>query len=314
MRDDKPTVETQATFTTDGGIEAGDASRGTSLDEWGVDVDHQERESRVDEGASDAFADDRRLDDEADGGEQSRMMPEAVGDGQQSLAGGDAERPAEWDAEAVAKRARERVAVKKQPIPDAERRMEVEGGDRREIPDSGLSVSDITDWPYINDERENPAEREHFREVMRESHASDDEPAVATDGGVADSFDADEETVTDGWEGVFLYESWGYGQTNVDLARIVEVSDTGKTVLARMATPERVDVERGSERMRPTADLYGEEFRLHVREGYKGEPAFRGSYPYIDGEKESGTRKGSFGVFDNAEGKTLHQTPHGHKH
>lgn len=128
-------------------------------------------------------------------------------------------------------------------------------------------------------------------------------------------FDAEAETVSDAWEGVYLYTSWGYGQTNVNLAQIVDVSGSGKTVLARMVRAEVADRGRGSEQLRPTADQYGDEFRLHVRHyGGDGPPSFRGSYPYIDGEKSTGTRMGSFGVWSNEPGASVHQTPHSHRH
>lgn len=129
-------------------------------------------------------------------------------------------------------------------------------------------------------------------------------------------FDADAETVTDAWEGVFLHSSWGYGQTNVEMAQIVDVSDSGKTVKARMVNAERVENDgHGSDSMRPTAEQYGEEFRLQVRARHNDkEPMFRGSYPYIDGTKESGTRLDNLYVMDNDPGATVHQTAHGYKH
>lgn len=123
------------------------------------------------------------------------------------------------------------------------------------------------------------------------------------------TFDAEAETVTDAWEGVFIYASWGYGQTNVDMAQIVDVSDTGKTVLCRMVAAEVANRETGTNGVRPTAEHTSDEFRLHVRAS-RDEPAFRGSYPFADG----GTRKDSFFAFpDDVEG-TVHETPHGYKH
>jgi len=43
----------------------------------------------------------------------------------------------------------------------------------------------------------------------------------------------------------------------------------------------------------PDGDQYGESFRLHVRGSERG-ASFRGSYPYIDGDPESGERLDSF--------------------
>lgn len=126
-------------------------------------------------------------------------------------------------------------------------------------------------------------------------------------------FDPDEETVTNAWEGAFIYTSWGYDQTTTTFARIIDVSDSGKTVLAQLAKAERVDTEKGSERLRPSAETYGDEFRLHVRNS-GGDPAFRGSYPFIDGDMDEGTRRDSFLPVSNTPEKDYHQTAPGYGH
>jgi hypothetical protein len=136
---------------------------------------------------------------------------------------------------------------------------------------------------------------------------------VPADGGRDETFDPDAETVTDAWEGAFINTNWGYGQTNMEMAQIVEVSDSGKTVLARLVRAERVDTDRGSESLRPSADQYGDEFRLHVRAS-RDEPAFRGSYPYTTGDPDDGERLDTFLPFDNAPENTVHQTPTNHGH
>lgn len=144
---------------------------------------------------------------------------------------------------------------------------------------------------------------------------------IVTDGGQeetddhtdAEHFDPDAETVTDAWEGAFIYSSWGYGQTNVELAQIVEVSDSGKTVLARLVAAERVEAHKTSESLRPSAEQYGDEFRLHVRNS-GGDPAFRGSYPFLNGEMDEGTRRGSFLPWSSTAGATVHQTATGYGH
>jgi len=117
------------------------------------------------------------------------------------------------------------------------------------------------------------------------------------------AFDADAGTVTDEWAGAFIYTSWGYGQTNVNFAQIVEVSDSGKTVLARMVTANVDTRSNGSEGVLPEGEQYGESFRLHVR----------GSYPYIDGDPESGERLDSFIPVAEA-GESIHRTPTNHGH
>jgi len=94
------------------------------------------------------------------------------------------------------------------------------------------------------------------------------------------------------------------------------VSESGKTVLARFVTAERVDHGRTSEQLRPTANQYGDEFRLHVRDGIKDDPRFRGSYPLSnDGDMDDGpTRRGSFYPFDNSPENSIHQTATNHGH
>lgn len=129
---------------------------------------------------------------------------------------------------------------------------------------------------------------------------------LATDGGQqqAQTFDPEAETVTEDWEGVFISCAWGYNQTNRDYAQIVEVSDSGKTVLCRRVGAEIVDrPNKTTEHTVPTAEHVGPEFRLHVRAG-SGKPSFKGSYPYIwkeiaDGEDDPSTRMGLFLPCDN---------------
>lgn len=64
-------------------------------------------------------------------------------------------------------------------LPDAELAAMFESGetvvDRREIPDSGLSLSDITDWPFSHVARITPPEREHFEEMMDKLNPNQDD-------------------------------------------------------------------------------------------------------------------------------------------
>jgi hypothetical protein len=147
------------------------------------------------------------------------------------------------------------------------------------------------------------------------SGEADGHDEVATDGGQDETFDPDAETVTEAWEGAYISASWGYNQTNVELAQIVEVSDSGKTVLARFVTVERVGHGRTSEQLRPTAEQYGDEFRLHVRDGIDGDPRFRGSYPLgNDGDMDGPTRRGSFYPWSNDPDNSIRQTTANHGH
>lgn len=137
-----------------------------------------------------------------------------------------------------------------------------------------------------------------------------------TDGGQVqlsyETRDDGKPVVDDAWEGEVIYTSWGYGQTNVNFARIVEVSDSGRTVKAQMATAERVDAHRTSESVAPTGETYGDEFRLYVRES-RDDVVFRGSYPFVDGDSDNGTRKDTFLHWDEAKEST-HQTAPGYGH
>lgn len=132
---------------------------------------------------------------------------------------------------------------------------------------------------------------------------------IMTDGGR--SFDPDEETVGDDWEGTTIHTSWGYNATNVELAEIVEVSDSGKTVVAQRVTAETEAQSKASEQVGRGGDRFGDTFRLHVR-ACRDEPIFRGSYPHVDGEKDSGTRRDSFYPLEDDE--TVHQTPSQYGH
>lgn len=142
---------------------------------------------------------------------------------------------------------------------------------------------------------------------------------VMTDGGQTTEekepaqFDPEAETVTDAWEGAYLYCSWGYDQTNIATAQIVDVSDTGKTVLCRLVEKEKVNTGKTTESVRPASEQYGEKFRLHVRNS-AGEPVFRGSYPYIQGDPDKGKRKGSFFPWSKKSGKTVYQSAPGCGH
>lgn len=118
-------------------------------------------------------------------------------------------------------------------------------------------------------------------------------------------YNLEDRTVTDDWVGTKLYTSWGYGQTQVNFAQIVDVSKTGKTVRARLVGKSVEARDRGSNSVAASDDVYGDDFRLDVRTSERG-VTFRGSYPYIDGEKATGTRLDTFIAADDG---TYHETP-----
>lgn len=123
---------------------------------------------------------------------------------------------------------------------------------------------------------------------------------LRTDGGGERYYDPEAETVSDAWKGVFISCAWGYDQTQQNYAQIVDVSDSGKTVLCQRVGAEVVGrPNKTTENVVPTAERVGPEFRLHVRAGCNDEPVFRGSYPYIwselaDDVNDPSTRMGTF--------------------
>lgn len=124
--------------------------------------------------------------------------------------------------------------------------------------------------------------------------------------------DGPQSTVSQAWEGAFLYASWGYNQTNVDFVQIIDVSDSGKTVKAKRCTGTVQSSGKGSESVAPEGETYGDEFRLHVRE-FNGSPVFRGSYPFIKGDMDEGTRSGSFYPYAKGD-QGVHRTAPGYGH
>ncbi len=99
--------------------------------------------------------------------------------------------------------------------------------------------------------------------------------------------------------GDIFYASWGYDQTNINFVKVVEVSSTGKTALCTMIGKKQVEPHKVHTEKKPDPDNeYGKVFRLQTREQSNGEVYLRGSYPYIDGEMETGTRLGTFYPWD----------------
>jgi hypothetical protein len=291
---DIPTVTQQYSFAVgeDGdtdGIEPAEESVETSLEAFGASVDHRERDTRIDQPEATSFGvDDRKTVTRGDGGEQHALFADTEDD-QQTLTG-------------------ERAASQCLFETDSDT-------------EAGTGSDDRADKPPT----ENATDEASPRAVATDGGRVEDDTSSGEDGDDDSSndegddadptFDADAETVTEAWEGAYLSASWGYNQTNVELAQIVDMSDSGKTVLARFVAAERVEHGRTSEQLRPTAEQYGDEFRLHVRDGIDGNPRFRGSYPLgNDGDMNGPTRRGSFYPWNNDPENSIRQiaTNHGH--
>jgi hypothetical protein len=287
MSDDSPTVTQQYSFTVgeDGdtdGIEPSEESVETSLEAFGADVDHRDQDTRIAQPKASTFGvDDRKTVTRGDGGEQRALFAD-TDDDQQTLTG-------------------ERAASQ----------CLFESGDTEGDDDPTTTESDEPSPRALAD----GGRVENGESGESDGEESDDDSADEDGGGTDPTFDPDEETVTEAWEGAYISASWGYEQTNVELAQIVEVSDSGKTVLAQFVAAERVGHGRTSEQLRPTAEQYGDEFRLHVRDGINGDPRFRGSYPLgNDGDMNGPTRRGSFYPWSNDPNNSIRQTATNHGH
>ena len=288
---DSPTVTQQYSFAVgdDGdtdGIEPAEESVETSLEAFGADVDHRERDTRIDQPEATSFGvDDRKTVTRGDGGEQRALFAD-TDDDQQTLTGERAASQCLFESD------------------DTESNETTDEDGESDDPDAVITASDeapraVADGGRVKDD-------------------SEENNGDSTDKGGDDTdhtFDPDEETITEAWEGAYLSASWGYNQTNVELAQIVKVSESGKTVLARFVTAECVGHGRTSEQLRPTAEQYGDEFRLHVRDGINGDPRFRGSYPLgNDGDMNGPTRRGSFYPWSNDPDNSIRQTATNHGH
>jgi hypothetical protein len=292
---DSPTITQQYSFAVgeDGdtdGIEPSEESVETSLEAFGASVDHRERDTRIDQPEASTFGvDDRKTVTRGDGGEQRALFAD-TDDDQQTLTGERAASQCLFDSD------------------------DTEGDETTDEDGESNNESTATE----SDEPSPRALADGGRVEDGESGESDSEESNdnSTDEDDTDpTFDPDEGTVTEAWEGAFISASWGYDQTNVELAQIVEVSNSGKTVLARFVTAERVGHGRTSEQLRPTTEQYGDEFRLHVRDGIDADPRFRGSYPLgNDGDMNGPTRRGSFYPWSNDPENSIRQTATNHGH
>ncbi|UWG47051.1 hypothetical protein HSRCO_0757 [Halanaeroarchaeum sp. HSR-CO] len=128
--------------------------------------------------------------------------------------------------------------------------------DEREIPHSGLSLSDITDWPYINRERDRPDRREAEAKKIAELEGLTQSPDTG----------GKKRAVTDGGE---IVEEWGSYESG-DTVKLIEnvavglntspnileaeVSSSGKSVMV----PEDADSIHGSRRLDAETIFSGE--------------------------------------------------------
>lgn len=83
-------IQQQTAFGEDGQIEVTEVSVETSLEDFGADVDHHDRDSRLDRPAASEFGvDDRPEVEQTSEGDQSTLFADTDED-QQTLAGDDA--------------------------------------------------------------------------------------------------------------------------------------------------------------------------------------------------------------------------------
>ena len=78
---EKPSVQRQMVFTEGGEIEPEEGPVGTSLEDFGAEVDHRERETQVEQASASEFGvDDRPEVKRATSGEQARLFTSAAED------------------------------------------------------------------------------------------------------------------------------------------------------------------------------------------------------------------------------------------
>lgn len=85
-----PAVHQQMVFVEDSRMEPEEGPVGTSLEDFGADIDHRERSTRIDEPSANEFGvDDRPEVRRSEGGEQGALFA-SVDDDQRTLDGGQA--------------------------------------------------------------------------------------------------------------------------------------------------------------------------------------------------------------------------------
>ena len=78
---DRPAVQRQMVFAEDGEIEPEDGPVGTSLEDYGAEVDHRERDTKIEQASASEFGvDDRPEVQRADEGEQAGLFTSAAED------------------------------------------------------------------------------------------------------------------------------------------------------------------------------------------------------------------------------------------
>jgi len=77
----QPIVQQQMVFAESGGIEPEEEPVGTSLEDYGADVDHRERETQIERASASRFGiDDRPEARRAESGEQAGLFTNAAED------------------------------------------------------------------------------------------------------------------------------------------------------------------------------------------------------------------------------------------
>jgi hypothetical protein len=82
----RPSVSQQSSFGEDGSLETSDEPVETQLDDWGMEINHQQRETRIEEPKASLTADTRPTQGSINDGEQGELFHETA-DGQVDLTG-----------------------------------------------------------------------------------------------------------------------------------------------------------------------------------------------------------------------------------
>ena len=109
--------------------------------------------------------------------------------------------------------------------------------------------------------------------------------------------------------GDVFYESWGYDQTNIDFAKVVGFTKSGKSAICRLMS-ERITSTEGlaamAEMIVPDKE-WGTTFKLRVRQGVcSSQPCLIGSYPFVQKEGETWAKR--FGYFYPWNGSPIYQS------
>jgi hypothetical protein len=180
MSDDSPTITQQYSFAvgddgeTDGAIEPAEESVETSLETWGANVDHRERDTRIEQPEASSFGvDDRKTVTRNSGGEQHALFADTEDD-QQTLTGERAANQCLFETDEQDDRDDEPAEEPDTASDEASPRVVATDGGRAEDPDDGEDGPGFAVGTRVEDREQDDPNR-----AVVVAHP--DEPAYARD-------------------------------------------------------------------------------------------------------------------------------------